>query len=72
MKFFAHAINTLDELKSLDRNCGVEIDVRDNIDRLVLGHDPFSRNYQDLEEYLKFIEGRSIIAKRLCAACRAD
>jgi len=62
MKFFAHAINTLDELKTLDRNCGVEIDVRDNIDRLVLGHDPLSRNYQDLEEYLKLIEGRSIIA----------
>ena len=30
MKFFAHAINTIDELKSLDRNFGVEIDIRDN------------------------------------------
>ena len=62
MKFFAHAINNIEDLKTLDRKLGVEIDVRDNDGRLVLGHDPLSSNYQDLEEYLKFIEGRSIIA----------
>lgn len=62
MKFFAHSINNLNDLEALDKEFGVEIDVRDYGGKLVIGHDPLLFNYQDLEDYLKLINGRSIIA----------
>ncbi|MDC3069565.1 hypothetical protein OA006_00610 [Prochlorococcus sp. AH-736-D21] len=62
MKFFAHSINNLNDLNDLDEEFGVEIDVRDYGGKLVIGHDPLMLNYQDLEDYLKLINGRSIIA----------
>ena len=30
--------------------------------KLVLGHDPLNKNYQDLSNFLKYVNGRSIIA----------
>ncbi len=53
MEFIAHRVNTIEELKKIPQNCGVEIDVRDNNDKLYLSHDPFS-NGDDLEEYLQY------------------
>ena len=50
--FIAHRINTLAELKKLPTEYGVELDLRDYGDRLVLQHDPFVGG-EDFEPYLK-------------------
>lgn len=51
-EFIAHRINTVEELKKLPAEYGVEIDLRDKGDRLILAHEPFSDG-EDFEEYLK-------------------
>lgn len=52
MKFIAHRINTVGELKHVPEAYGVELDLRDYGDRLILQHDPF-KDGEDFEEYLK-------------------
>ena len=52
MQFIAHRINTIDELKKVPTNFGVELDLRDYGIRLILQHDPFTDG-EDFEEYLK-------------------
>ncbi len=50
--YIAHRINTLGELKKLPIEYGVELDLRDYGNRLILQHDPFIDG-EDFEEYLK-------------------
>lgn len=52
MEFIAHRINTIEDLKQVPTEYGVEIDLRDFGERLVLQHDPF-KDGQEFEEYLK-------------------
>jgi hypothetical protein len=52
MKFIAHRINTIEELRKIPTDFGVEIDVRDFGSELVIQHDPF-KGGELLEEYLK-------------------
>lgn len=52
MELIAHRINTVDELINLPETYGVELDLRDFNDRLILQHDPFSEG-EDFEDYLK-------------------
>ena len=52
MEFIAHRINTIEELKQIPTKYGVELDLRDFGDRLILQHDPF-KDGLDFEEYLK-------------------
>lgn len=52
MNFIAHRVNTIDELKKIPLNYGVELDLRDWGNRLVLQHDPFKEG-EDFEEYLQ-------------------
>lgn len=52
MEYIAHRINTIEELKKIPKEYGVELDLRDFADRLVLQHDPF-KDGEDFEEYLK-------------------
>ena len=62
MYFYSHRINSLDQLKNVDKCFGVEIDVRDYKSDLILGHDPFQKKIIYLEEYLSSLGGRNIIA----------
>lgn len=41
MLYVAHRINTVDQLRQVRPEYGVEIDLRDRGDRLILAHDPF-------------------------------
>lgn len=53
-EYIAHRINTAAELKNLPEGVGVELDLRDRGERLILQHDPFSdgENFEDfLKEY---------------------
>lgn len=52
MEFIAHRINTVEELKYVPLEYGVELDLRDRGERLILQHDPF-KDGEDFEEYLK-------------------
>ena len=52
MKYIAHRINTVEELKKVPKEFGVELDLRDRGDRLILQHDPFGDG-EDFEDYLK-------------------
>jgi len=50
--FIAHRINTLDELTKLPTEYGVELDLRDSGNDLILQHDPFSDG-EKFSDYLK-------------------
>lgn len=52
MHYIRHRINTIAELTTVDPAHGVELDLRDRGDRLILQHDPFSDG-EDFSEFLK-------------------
>jgi len=58
--FIAHRINTINELASLPVEYGVELDLRDSGDNLILQHDPFV-NGELFEEYLKYYQHGTMI-----------
>jgi len=60
MEFIAHRINTLEELKNLPTEYGVELDLRDDRDHLIMVHDPFSDG-EDFEEYCKHYKHGTMI-----------
>jgi hypothetical protein len=60
MEFIAHRINTIQELKKVPKKYGVEIDLRDYRDRVILQHDPF-QDGEDFEEYLKHYNHETLI-----------
>jgi hypothetical protein len=49
--FIAHRINTSDALNSIPSNFGVELDLRDRDDTIIISHDPFSSG-ESFENYL--------------------
>lgn len=53
MEFIAHRINTVEELRTIPREYGVELDLRDDLNgRIYIQHNPFEPG-EDFEEYLK-------------------
>tara|TARA_B100001564_G_C20541487_1_gene624571 strand:+ start:195 stop:785 length:591 start_codon:yes stop_codon:yes gene_type:complete len=52
MEYIAHRVNTLIELKKIPKEYGVELDLRDYGERLILQHDPF-KDGDDFEAFLK-------------------
>lgn len=60
MEYIAHRINTVKELKELPVEYGVELDLRDFGERLILQHDPFMDG-EDFEEYLKYYKHGTMI-----------
>jgi hypothetical protein len=60
MEFIAHRINTIKELNQTPYDFGVEIDLRDYGERLVLQHDPFTDG-EDFEEYLQHYKHGTMI-----------
>jgi hypothetical protein len=51
MIYIAHRVNTIAELRRVPKEYGVEIDLRDQGNRLILQHDPF-KDGEDLSDYL--------------------
>lgn len=56
----AHRINTIDQLKQVPPEWGVEIDLRPDGDRIILHHDAFVPGV-DFEEWLKYYNHSMII-----------
>jgi hypothetical protein len=61
-QFICHRINTVNELKNIDKEFGVEIDLRDDhiSGKLILAHDPFSEG-EYFEDYLKEYNKNTLI-----------
>ena len=60
MNYIAHRVNTVEGLKKLPLEYGVELDLRDQGDRLILQHDPFTPG-ECFEEYLKHYHNGTMI-----------
>jgi hypothetical protein len=60
MQFVAHRINTIEELKAVPKECGVEIDARIEFNSIILGHDPGSNGVQ-INEFLRNFEHSLLI-----------
>lgn len=60
MQIIAHRINTIEELKKIPREYGLEIDLRDRGNDLILQHDPFSDG-ELFEDWLKEYKHGTII-----------
>src|SRR6056300_1223224 len=60
MHYIVHRVNTIKELLKTPVEYGVEIDLRDYEDRLILQHDPFKKG-EDFEEYLNHYNHGTII-----------
>ena len=53
MEFICHRINTVEELRKVPKEYGVELDLRDDLNgRIHISHNPFEKG-QDFEDYLK-------------------
>lgn len=53
MEYIAHRINTIEELKKVETQYGVELDLRDDLNgRIYISHNPFEPG-EDFEEYLR-------------------
>lgn len=60
MRYIAHRINSLEDLRKVQACYGVELDLRDFGERLILQHEPFSDG-EDFEEYLRAYNHGTII-----------
>lgn len=60
MKIIAHRINTRKELDEINPEYGVEIDVRNHGNKLILHHEPFIKG-EDLADYIKGYRHNTII-----------
>lgn len=60
IQYIAHRRNKVEELKEVPPEYGVEIDIRDRAERLILEHDPFSDG-EDLEPYLAAYKHKTLI-----------
>ena len=58
--FAAHRINTIEELKKVPTFMGIEIDLRDKGDKIILSHDPFLDG-EDFEDFIKYYNHSYII-----------
>jgi len=58
--FIAHRINTVAELKSLPNHMGVELDLRDEGNEIILQHDPFISG-EKFDDYLEHYQHGTMI-----------
>lgn len=65
MKFFAHRINTIEELSVIDKCYGVELDLRDYNDDVIVQHDPY-KDAITFKKYIKEVTNRDMILNIKC------
>jgi hypothetical protein len=58
--FTAHRINTIEELNKIPKHIGIEVDLRDSGDKVIMSHDPFVGG-EDFEEFMKHYNHSFII-----------
>ncbi|GAB6109647.1 PI-PLC domain-containing protein [Fusibacter bizertensis] len=60
MEYISHRVNTLEALKQVSREHGVELDLRDEHGEIIISHDPFVMG-EKFEEYLKHYQHGTMI-----------
>lgn len=60
MEYIAHRVNTIEELMQLPKEYGVELDLRDYGDKIIIHHDPFIEG-EGFEDYLKYYNHGTMI-----------
>ena len=55
-----HRVNTINEIKKINKEFGVEIDLRSNKSRIYLHHDPFKKG-EDFSKWLKFYNHKLLV-----------
>ena len=71
MLLIEHRVNTIEHLRRVPRNRGVEVDVRTAGAHLVLAHDPFEPG-ERLDEYLDVYAHAFIVFNMKCDGLEAD
>ena len=62
MLYIAHRINTTEQLVAVPNEYGIEVDLRDSGDRIVLQHDPYiQQSAEDFENFLESYRHQFII-----------
>jgi hypothetical protein len=61
MLIIKHRVNTSKELRELNPDFGVEVDVRTFGDRIVVSHDPFNREAEDFNKWISNFNHRILI-----------
>ena len=63
MKIYVHRVNTIEKLKQVPTEYGVELDIRGYGKKLLLNHDPIDdpNNYEDFEDFLREYKHSGII-----------
>lgn len=66
-----HRINSIEELKSTNKDKGIEVDIRwsDKFNKLIITHDLPNRQYLFLEDYLNFYEHKLLILNIKSSLC---
>ena len=59
-QFICHRINTINELINIPNIFGIEVDLRDRNNNIILVHDPF-KDGEDFNEFMKFFNHAFII-----------
>jgi len=60
--YIAHRINTIEKLQSIPENVGIEIDIRSSSKQLILSHEPFYDSAERLDDFMKLVGKRFLIA----------
>ena len=61
MKVIAHKVNSIEELNKLHPKFGVEIDLRQSKNSIVINHDALYENACELDEYLENFKSLTIL-----------
>ena len=59
-EFIIHRINTISQLKNIDKKFGVEIDIRSFNSKLILNHEPYVQG-DFLDDYLENYKNKTLI-----------
>lgn len=65
MLFIAHRINRIEELATIPAEYGIEIDLRDSANKIIVTHDPFTDGVE-FEEFIKHYHHSFIILNIKC------
>jgi hypothetical protein len=71
MKYFAHRINTTDEIHTIDNDNGIELDLRDYGNEIIVQHDPYKTG-ENFKEYIKNVNNRDMILNVKCERIETD
>ena len=69
-RFYQHRVNTLDALRALPLDVGLEFDLRSDGDEIVVTHDPFTRG-PTIAEFFPHIGARACIFNVKCEGIEA-